>query len=245
MAITFERTTFPGHTPEIWRGECKILPGGFKPKQTFPTGTVLMRATPIEVDFSDMSAAVCKTAKVVSGGTTTKPRIAKGHYLQVGDVVSKVGHYAASRTITAIDTSNADYDVLTLNSAYSGLTANDVLTEATAYGYYPAAEGAEGALLVKASGASDGEINDSSVTPWNGEGTVSAGSYVVLRNSAPKYTPNAVVGAVKEFNGKGIPTIDAAYEAVVLYPSLQFPVLDEWLNGFSLKCNPSIKLIKQ
>ena len=63
--------------------------------------------------------------------------------------------------------------------------------------------------------------------------------------ATPKYTPNAVVGAVLEFDGKGIPTIDAAYEAVVLFPSLLFPVLDEWLNGFSLKCNPSIKLIKQ
>ena len=54
-----------------------------------------------------------------------------------------------------------------------------------------------------------------------------------------------VVGAVKEFNGKGLPTIDAAYEAVVLYPSLSCPILDEWKNGVCLKSNPNILFIKQ
>ena len=63
--------------------------------------------------------------------------------------------------------------------------------------------------------------------------------------ASAKYTPNMVVGAVKEFNVKGLPTIDAAYEAVVLYPSLNFPVLPEWLNGCCLKSNPNILFIKQ
>ena len=35
-------------------------------------------------------------------------------------------------TVSSIDTSNADYDVLTLSSAISGLAADDVLIEATA-----------------------------------------------------------------------------------------------------------------
>lgn len=201
MAINFKKTAYSGHFPEIWRGECKMLPGGFKPKQNFPTGTVLHRGTPLEVNFEEMSAAVVKTAKVVAGGTTTKPRVGKGHYFAVGDVVTKYGNGASTPTINAIDTSNEEYDVLTLSAAYTGLAADDVLVESAA--------------------------------PASGE------------TAAPKHTPNAIVGAVKEFDGKGIPTIDAAYEAVVLYPSLMFPVLDEWLNGFSLKNNPSIKLIKQ
>ena len=66
-----------------------------------------------------------------------------------------------------------------------------------------------------------------------------------LQKAEPLYTPNTVNGAVKEFNGKGLPTIDAAYEAVVLYPSLDFPVLPQWLNGFCLKSNPNILFIKQ
>ena len=66
--------------------------------------------------------------------------------------------------------------------------------------------------------------------------------------AAPRYTPNMVVGAAKEFTGKGLPTIDAAYEAVVLYPSLNFPLLEDWLinpGKVCLKANPNILFIKQ
>lgn len=210
MAIDFKKTQLSGHTPEIWRGECKILPGGFKPVQNFPVGTVLHRGTPIYVDFEAMSAAVCKTAKVLKGGTTTAPRVAKGHYFVVGDVVMKLGVTDKSPIITSIDTANAEYDVITFASAIAGLAEGDILVEASA------ATAAEG---------------DNAAVP-----------------AAPLYTPNMVVGAVKEFTGKGLPTIDAAYEAVVLYPSLNFPLLEDWLinpGKVCLKANPNILFIKQ
>lgn len=200
MAIEFKKTAVKGHTPEIWRGECKMLPGGFKPKNNIATGTVLHRGVLVEVNFEEMSAAVIKVAKILAGGTATKPRIAKGHLFAIGDVVTKNGDGSMTPSITEIDTTNADYDTLTLSAAYADLTEKDVIVES--------------------------EAVDS--------GTASA-----------KYTPNMVVGAVKEFNGKGLPTIDAAYEAVVLYPSLSFPVLPEWLNGCCLKSNPNILFIKQ
>ena len=210
MAIDFKKTQLTGHTPEIWRGECKILPGGFKPVQNFPVGTVLHRGTPIYVDFEAMSAAVCKTAKVLKGGTTTAPRVAKGHYFVAGDVVMKLGVTDKSPIIKSIDTANAEYDVLTFASAIAGLAEGDILVEASA------AAAAEG---------------DNEAVP-----------------AAPLYTPNMVVGAVKEFTGKGLPTIDAAYEAVVLYPSLNFPLLEDWLinpGKVCLKANPNILFIKQ
>lgn len=210
MAIDFKKTQLSGHTPEIWRGECKILPGGFKPVQNFPVGTVLHRGTPIHVDFEAMSAAVCKTAKVLAGGTTTAPRIAKGHCFVAGDVVMKLGVTDKSPIIKSIDTANAEYDVLTFASAIAGLAEGDILVEASA------AAAAEG---------------DNEAVP-----------------AAPLYTPNMVVGAVKEFTGKGLPTIDAAYEAVVLYPSLNFPLLEDWLinpGKVCLKANPNILFIKQ
>ena len=210
MAIDFKKTQLSGHTPEIWRGECKILPGGFKPVQNFPVGTVLHRGTPIYVDFEAMSAAVCKTAKVLAGGTTTAPRIAKGHYFVAGDVVMKLGVTDKSPIIKSIDTANAEYDVLTFASAIAGLAKGDILVEASA------AAAAEG---------------DNEAVP-----------------AAPLYTPNMVVGAVKEFTGKGLPTIDAAYEAVVIYPSLNFPLLEDWLinpGKVCLKANPNILFIKQ
>lgn len=200
MAIDFKRTKIAGHFPEIWRGECKMLPGGFKPLQDFPVGTVLYRGTPVFVNFDDLTVAVCKTAKVLAGGTTTAPRVDKGHYFAVGDTVTKYGDGTASPIITAIDKTNVDYDVITLSSAYTGLAENDILVESETY-------------------ESD---------------AVSA-----------KYQPNMVLGAVKEFDGKGLPTLDVSYEAVVLYPSLKYPILDEWLNGPCLKLNPNILFIKQ
>lgn len=200
MAIEFKKTVFDGHSPEIWRGECKMLPAGFKPVQSFPVDTVLHRGTPIYVNFEERTAAVCKTAKVVNGGTTTAFRVDKGHCFTVGDVVTKLGDGAATPTISSIDTSNADYDVITLSAAYTGLKEGDIVVESAA---------------------------------------VSSGK------ATAKYTPNMVVGEDLHFTGRGIPTIDAAYEAVVLYPSLSFPIPSDWLNECCLAKNPNILFIKQ
>lgn len=197
MAIEFQKTNYEGRVPEIWRGEAKILPGGFKLTQNLPVGTVVRRGTPVFVEFSDnRTASICKTATVLKGGTASAPRIAKGSYFAVGDKITKIGG-EASVTVNAINTSNADYDVLTLSSAVTGLVAGDII-----------AETAE-----------------------------TAGS--------AKFAPNAVVGAELEITGKGIPTLDVAYECVVLLPSLASPILDEWKTGFALKDNQSIKLITQ
>ena len=200
MAIEFKKTAYSGRFPEIWRGECKMLPGGFKPLQSFSVGTVLRRATLLEVNFENMTAAVVKLADVLAGGTTEAVRVAKGHYFAVGDVITKVGDGKSAPSISSIDTSNVDYDVLTLSAAYTGLKKGDTIVESTAVG--------------------------------SGDAT-------------SKYTPNMIVGADKEFNGKGIPAIDAAYEAVVLYPSLSFTIPAEWLNGPCLKSNPNILFVKQ
>lgn len=200
MAITFEKQSFSGRFPEIWRGECKMLPGGFKPKQDLPVGTVLRRATPIFVDFEDRSAAICKTASVLDGGTTTKVRVPKGHYFAKGDNVAKYGDTATDPvTVNDIDTSNTTYDTLVLSKAITGIAKDDIIIEAVK-------EGSE----VKAA-----------------------------------YSPNMVVGADRHFEGKGLPTIDAAFQAVVLEPSLLFPVLSEWKTGVGLTLNQNIIFIKQ
>lgn len=203
MAITFEKQSFGGRFPEIWRGECKMLPGGFKPTQEFAPGTVVRRATPVFVNFDEMSATVCKVASVLDGGTTTKVRVPKGHYFTKGDNVFKYGAEApALVTVNEVDRTNSAYDVLTLSKAITGIAKDDVLVEGKSV---------------------EGE------TP-----TVKA-----------VCEPNMVVGADKQFDGKGLPTLDAAFEAVVLYPSLQFPILKEWLQGVALKNNPNIIFIKQ
>lgn len=200
MAIEFKKTAVSGRFPEIWRGECKMLPGGFKPLQNFAVGTVLRRAALLEVNFENMTAAVIKLADVLGGGTTKNVRVAKGHYFAVGDVITKIGDGKLTPSISSIDTSNVDYDVLVLSAAYTGLAKGDTIVESSA---------------------------------------------VESGDATSKYTPNMIIGADKEFNGKGIPAIDAAFEAVVLYPSLSFTIPAEWLNGPCLKSNPNILFIKQ
>ncbi|QCD37163.1 MULTISPECIES: hypothetical protein [Muribaculaceae] len=206
MAIEFKTQQFPGRFPEIWRGECKMLPGGFKPTQEFPVGTVVRRATPLYVDFDTMTAAVCKTATVLNGGTTKEVRVPKGHYFVAGDKIIKLGATELGE-IDSIDRTNDAYDILKLKAAYTGIQADDVIAEGVA------------------------------VTEGQGDSATTTNSV--------RYSPNNIVGEDKEFTGRGLPTLDAAYEAVVLMPSLLFPMLPEWLTGIALKNNPNIIYIKQ
>lgn len=128
MAI---KQTYGGLFPTIWRGEAKMLPGGFKPLQNFAVGTTIRRATPVVVDFSNFTCAIVKLGKVLTGSTTKVVRVAKGMLFQVGDYVAKKGtEYKA--TVTSIDYSNDSYDVLNLSAAITGLVENDILLECSA-----------------------------------------------------------------------------------------------------------------
>lgn len=200
MAIKFTKTTYSGHFPVFWRGECKMLPAGYAPVQDFASGTVIPLGTLLYVNTSDLTAAVIKLADALEGSTEQEVRVAKTHLFAVGDVVTKVGDGSATVTISSIDTSNDDYDVLTLSEAYTDLAEGDTLVESKA---------------------------------------VESGT------ATSKYTPNAVVGSACEVKDYGAVTIDAAYEAVVLYPSLDFTVPSDFLTGLCLTNNPNILFIKQ
>lgn len=198
MAIKFKKESYAGTKPHIWPGSSKPLPGGFKPEQSFAVGTVIPEATPIRVDFEKRSAAVCKSATILDGGTTTAPRVAKGTLFQVGDKIMKVGGTTLGE-VASVDTTNAAYDIITLKAAYTGLVKGDNIVE-----------GVESGGAVKAA-----------------------------------YTPNAVTPVENKFDGKGIDVLDAAYEAIVLYRNLPFPIVADWKQGYCLKDNPGIKFITQ
>lgn len=131
MAIEFKSKSYAGKSPVFWRGEAKILPAGFQLKQTFPAGTRIPRGTFLEIEIGTLKAAVVKHLNVVSGGTTQKPRVQKGSLIQVGDVLMKEGE-KVSVTVSSVDSSNREYDVVNLSSAITGLTAGDMLVEAKA-----------------------------------------------------------------------------------------------------------------
>jgi len=129
MSVTFERTEFSGRMTPFWR-EPKVLPGGFSLAQTtFPIGTFIKRGAFVAVDFDTMSGYIVKVGKVITGGTTSAPRVSKDNNFVVGDTIMVAGNANLARTISAIDRSNADYDVLTLSGALTGATAGAFVQE--------------------------------------------------------------------------------------------------------------------
>ena len=117
--------------PVFWQGETIVFPGGFKLLQTFPAKFVIPRGTLCQVNFPGLTAGIVKVAKVVAGGTATAPRVVKGTMFVAGDIIMKEGE-TTGKTVTAVDRTNGDYDVITFDSALTGLAADDILLEATA-----------------------------------------------------------------------------------------------------------------
>jgi hypothetical protein len=124
-------TQYGGDMPVFWGGEAKILPGGYKLKQSFPRGTIIRKGTPLSIEYGTLSAAVVKYAIVITGGTSTSPRVTKGHNFQVGDILMDITG-TIGREVKSIDASDSGYDVITFTSALTGITDGAHLVEATA-----------------------------------------------------------------------------------------------------------------
>lgn len=75
-----------------------------------------------------------KTAKVHANVAVdaTTIQVKKGHGLKVDDVVMDSGKTLKADKITAINTSNDDYDILTIEAAIGALTAGDLIVIAAA-----------------------------------------------------------------------------------------------------------------
>ena len=124
MAIEFEKGQIKGDFPVFWRGECKVLPGDFKLTNKLPEGTKVKKGTPIKLDFDRMECKLCKAIKVIAGGTTTNPRIAKGSFVVKGEAIGE-------QTVSSINSTNADYDELTLSAANEAAVEGAILAVGT------------------------------------------------------------------------------------------------------------------
>lgn len=99
-----------------------------------PEGVDVPQGTLLDVNLETREASIVKNALVVAGGTTSAPRVAKGHFFKAGDFVFVTGDAVA---VSSVDTTNADYDVLTLSGACTGATAGNYLEQAKASGASP------------------------------------------------------------------------------------------------------------
>lgn len=97
--------------------------------ENVPAGTQLMPLAPLHVDLKTRKAVAVKNVKVLEKVTTgTKIKIAKGSLAYKG---MHLGDGTAGATVSAINTSNANYDELTMSAALAA-EADTVLFEASA-----------------------------------------------------------------------------------------------------------------
>ena len=126
----------------IFQKEFEVAQSGFKLVTTgLPEGEIVTPGTPVGFDEETREGTVLKTAVVYENATDTATaiKVKKGHFLQVGENVAfSVG--GAAYSISAIDTSNADYDELTIGTTLGvALTSGDVLFKSSASGASAAA----------------------------------------------------------------------------------------------------------
>jgi hypothetical protein len=124
MGIEFDKTKIKGSFPVFWHGECAVLPGDFKLTTELAEGTIVRKGTPIKLDFDSMECKICKAVKVLAGGTTTKPRIGKDSFVAKGDSIG-------GQNVSSVDSSNSDYDVVTLAAAVESATEGAILAVGT------------------------------------------------------------------------------------------------------------------
>lgn len=121
--------------------------GGTLDKTGFTDGEILKAGSLVKFDESTRLVTILKTAKIVenAAGGATSYKISKGSKLVVTDAVAAVVG-GLSYAITAINTSNADYDTITVGTSLGALNAGDVIFNSATTG--PTA----GALKVKVNG---------------------------------------------------------------------------------------------
>lgn len=104
----------------------KRLSGGVNfEDENIPEGTMLMPLTPLAVDLKTRKAVAVKNVKVVESSNGTAIKVAK-HSLAYNGMY--IGNGETGAAVSAIDKSNAAYDLITV-SASMEVAAGDVLFE--------------------------------------------------------------------------------------------------------------------
>lgn len=115
----------------LWREDtCEWFTGGFNlDKTNLPSGLdALPKGAILSLDFANRAAVAVKTASVTKAvlSTDTEVQIAKGHILVATDVIGINGNTV---TVGTINTSNADYDVITITANALGAVSLGAILE--------------------------------------------------------------------------------------------------------------------
>jgi hypothetical protein len=151
MDLQPKRTVAAGDS-QVWQRVYETSQGGFALNTTglttLASTAVLKAGLPVGFDESTRTARVVKIAVLHANAANnaTVYQVKKGHNFIIGEHMGATAGSAAY-TITAIDTSNADYDAITL-----GTTLGVALTAGTGLFQSAAAGGSAAAYIVTPKG---------------------------------------------------------------------------------------------
>lgn len=137
MGIT--RTPTKSGIP-VYQGTAKdiqLLQGGCLLNTTGLTaGNIIPAGTPVVYDEVTRVASILHNARAQAnaGASAVNYPVEKGHSLAVGDYLASGAVGGKAFAITAIDTSNASFDTITVGTTIGAVTAGDLLFESTATG---------------------------------------------------------------------------------------------------------------
>ena len=137
----------------VWQGtdkDIQLAQGGFLLSATGLADKSLIPAgTPVVFNEATRTAAILGTAvaQANAGATDVTYRVLKGSTLKVGDNFASGATGGKAYPITAIDTSNVDYDTVTVGTTIGAVTAGDLLYASTATGATASALPAVNGLL--------------------------------------------------------------------------------------------------
>lgn len=138
---------------EVWQGvgkDIQVAQGGFKLTATgLEVGDVLWAGTPVVFNETTRTATVQHLGVLYAdaGATDTTYQVKKGHTLKVGDYMATGAAGGKAYAITAIDRTNAAYDVITVGTTIGAATAGDLMWQSTATGATASALPASNGLL--------------------------------------------------------------------------------------------------
>lgn len=137
MGIT--RTPTKSGIP-VYQGTAKdiqLLQGGCLLNTTGLTaGNIIPAGTPVVYDEVTRVASILHNARAQAnaGASAVNYPVEKGHSLVVGDYLASGAVGGKAFAITAIDTSNASFDTITVGTTIGAVTAGDLLFASTATG---------------------------------------------------------------------------------------------------------------
>lgn len=137
MGLTKEK--FSSGIP-VWQGtgkDIQLVQGGFLLATTgLAKGSVIPAGTPAVYDEVNRTATVLPWAIAYANAASNAVnyQVKKGHTLKVGDNFASGATGGKAYPITVIDTTNADYDTVTVGTTIGAVTAGDTLYGSTATG---------------------------------------------------------------------------------------------------------------